>query len=230
MNQEKHLALSTVFDRFVRHGAQMFIGMRLAPTEEQHVYAYNSFMQPKHNAVIVDLGCGIGGCGHYLQQMSPSLRVINVVNEPSLIAYMQRLGRECVEASFENTGLPDAIADNVMFNESIGHGDLDAVLAEAARLLKPGGTLTIKDFSPLDPAKEEIFFDEWDYRVKRPDLVLSAAYKQGLHVEVMYHPYAYTDHAYMLIGEEPDVQRAMGTEPSHMPICQTMYKFTKGEP
>lgn len=228
MNGKDSVLLDTVFDRFIKHGAQMFIGMRLAPTEEQHAAVYYGFMQPKNEAVIVDLGCGVGGCGYYLQQINPTLRVINVVNAPSLIAYMKQLGRECIEAPFESTGLPDNIADNVMFNESMGHGDLDAVLAEAARLLKDGGTLTIKDFSPLDHTKKEIVFEEWGYRVKRPDLVLGAAYRYGFHVEVIYHPYAYTEHAYGLIGKEPDVQRAMGTDRSQIPICQTLYKFTKG--
>jgi SAM-dependent methyltransferase len=228
MNDEGRILLGAVFDEFVKHGAQMFVGMRLAPTEEEHAVAYYGFMVPKPEAIIVDLGCGIGGCGYYLQQIDPSLRIINVVNEPALIAYMQQAGRECVEASYEKTGLPDAIADNVMFNESIGYGDLDAVLAEASRLLKPGGTLTIKDFSPLDQTKEEVEFDEWDYRSKRPDLVLAAAYKQGLHVEIVCHSHAYMDHWDTLMGDNPDVKRVLGDDPKLLPICQTLYKFVKG--
>lgn len=228
MNEDGRVLLGAVFDEFVKHGAQMFIGMRLAPTEEQHAYVYHAFMQPKQDAVVVDLGCGIGGCGHYLQQLVPTLRIINVVNEPTLIAYMQQVGRECVEASYENTGLPDAIADNVMFNESIGYGDLDALLKEAARLLKPNGVLTIKDFSPLDPALEEIEFAEWDYRSKRPDLVLASAYKYGLHVDVIYHPDTYMGHWDAIMGNNPDVQRVLGPDPKLLPLCQTLYRFVKG--
>lgn len=228
MNEEGRILLGAVFDEFVRNGAQMFVGMRLAPTEEQHTAIYYNFMQPNQNAVVVDLGCGIGGCGYHLQQIDPSLRVINVVNEPSLIAYMQSLGRECVEASYENTGLPDGIADNVMFNESIGYGDLDAVLAEASRLLKAGGRLTIKDFSPIDQTKEEVEFDEWDYRSKRPDLVISLAYKHGFHVEMLFHPSIYMDHWDEIMGDNPDVKRVLGDDPKLLPICQTLYKFVKG--
>lgn len=228
MSGSAQLVTSPVFDRFIKHGAQMFVGMRLAPTEEQHSAVYYNFMQPKDGAVIVDLGCGVGGCGYYLQQINPTLRVINVVNEPSLIKYMRELGRECVEASFENTGLSAGIADHVMFNESIGHGDLSAVLGEAARLLKSGGTLIIKDFSPLEQAQKELVFDEWAYTVRRPDLVVATAYKHGFSVETVCHPPAYTDHAFMLIGNEPDVQRAMGFSPKDFPISQTLYRFIKG--
>lgn len=228
MNSEGRVLLKAVFEEFIKHGAQMFIGMRLAPTEEEHAAAYYTFMQPKEDAVIVDLGCGIGGCGHYLQQIDPSLNVINVVNEPSLIEYMKHVGRECVLASYDDTGFSDEIADNVMFNESIGYGDLDSVLKEAARILKTGGTLTIKDFSPLDPSKEEVEFDEWDYRSRRPDLVLAAAYKHGLHVEIVCHPRAYMEHWDKIMGENPDVQRVIGEDPKLLPICQTLYKFVKG--
>lgn len=222
-------ALNNVFHKFVSHGAQMLLGMRLAPTEEQHAYVYLSFMQPKHDAVIVDLGCGIGGCGYYLQQMIPTLQIINVVNEPALIAHMNKAGRECVEASFEKTGLPDGVADNVMFNESLGYGDLDEVFSEAARLLKNDGVLTIKDFSPLNQAEKEVKFEQWGYRSRSPEVVIAAAYRHGFHVDVVYHPDTYTEHWKEIMGDETSVNEALGTAVDLFPICQTMYRFVKGQ-
>lgn len=101
MNNDGRTLLSAVFDEFEKHGAQMFICARLAPTEEEHMIAYYKFMQPKRGATIVDMGCGIGGFGHYIQRIDPSIKIINVTNEPRLINKMQELGRPCTEDSFE---------------------------------------------------------------------------------------------------------------------------------
>jgi SAM-dependent methyltransferase len=205
----------------------MFCGMRLAPTEKEHCEIYYGWMYPNHSSVIVDLGCGIGGCGYYLNQIDPSLRIINVVNEQSLIDEMTRLGRFCINASFDDTPLPNKFADVVMFNESIGYGDLNKVFKEASRILVNGGILTIKDFSPLDPFKTEVSFDEWDYLCHRPDIVIAAASRHGLFLDKVVQADAFMDHWYEIMGDNKDMKRILGENPKHLPISQTLYRFIK---
>lgn len=228
MNNDGSVLLNAVFDEFEKNGAQMFICARLAPTEEQHAVVYHDFMRPPAGSLIVDMGCGIGGLGHYLQIIDPTLRIVNVTNEPRLIERLKELTRYYVDASFESTGLPDGLADYVMFNESIGYGDLDALMAESARILKDGGKLIIKDFSPLRSSDEVVDYEAWDYRSKRPDIVLSAAYKQGLNAEVLWHPVTYMQHWNEFMCANTDMLEVWGKD-KVLPLCQTMYKFTKGD-
>jgi ubiquinone/menaquinone biosynthesis C-methylase UbiE len=228
MDNNGSILLNAVFDEFVKHGSEMFCGMRLAPTELEHCQIYYDFMNPPTGATVVDLGCGIGGCGAYLQKIDPSLEIINVVNEAPLIAEMKRLGRVCINASFENTPLPNNFADVVMFNESIGYGDLGKVLKEASRLLKIGGILTIKDFSPLDPSKEVIGFDEWDYYSHRPDIVLNVAYRNNLSIDKLQQPKIYMDHWDKIMGDNMDAKRVLGEDTKLLPLSQTLYRFIKG--
>lgn len=227
MNEGGRILLNAVFDEFEKNGAQMFICARLAPSEEEHMLAYYGFMQTKHGATVVDMGCGIGGFGHYLRKIDPSIEVINVTNDPKLIEKMEALGRPCVNASFEVTTLPDESADNVVFNESIGYGNLDALMRESSRLLKPGGCLVIKDFSPLHADMEEVDYEAWDYRSKRPDIVLSTAYKHGLNMEVVWHPKIHMDHWNSFMCGNKDMAEVWG-ENKVLPLCQTLYRFVKG--
>jgi SAM-dependent methyltransferase len=53
---------------------------------------------------------------------------------------------ECVAASFDELPFPDARFDIAVFNASLHYAiDLSRVLAEAARVTRPGGTLVIMD-------------------------------------------------------------------------------------
>ena len=124
------LELGPIFSEFLHRGYKLFNAARIAPTEKEHARAYYEFMAPQSNSFIVDMGAGTGECGVLLQELDPSLEILNVVNDPALIKLMQNLQLDCLYASFEDTSIPAQTADVVMFNESIGHGDLDKALAE----------------------------------------------------------------------------------------------------
>lgn len=201
--------------------------MRIGESEEEHCLNYYKFMAPKKNALIVDLGCGAGGFGHYMQQIDKSLRFINVVNDQDLIDYMNSVGRVCVKCSFDNTFLPDECADNVVFNESIGHGELQNVLKEASRLLKKHGVLTIKDFSPTNPSDEIIDFSEWKYVCSREDRVIHAASENGLSLDSIIHPFEYRKHWDLLMSDDENVTRVVGGDQNAIKVRQVLYKFVK---
>jgi ubiquinone/menaquinone biosynthesis C-methylase UbiE len=229
MINENHKLLSSVFKAFMANNCNLFNATRLAPTEKEHVEKYYKFMCPPKNSLIVDLGCGSGEYGHLFQMIDSSLRIINVVNDNALINLMQSLGRVCVNASFEKTGLESETADIVMFNESIGHGDIDALLKEAYRLLKPNGILTIKDFSIITPKSKSIYLDSWGYAIHQPPLYLAAAYHNGFSVEKLEHPPLYTKHWFDIIEKSKEAKKsALLHDPKNLPLCTVLYKFKKG--
>jgi SAM-dependent methyltransferase len=229
MNAEGKVLLNAVFDAFTQNGANMFIATRLAPTEQEHAALYYNFMRPKAYSIIVDLGCGSGECGALLQNIDPTLQVVNVVNDKTLIQYMTNVRRICVQASFEDTPLPTGCADYVMFNESIGYGDLDAVFKEANRLLKDGGVVTIKDFTVIDPTKPHVFLENWSYTIRQPSEFIAAAYRNGFSVEAMIHPPSYTKHWFEIMEKsEKARESALRHDPKNLPLCTVLYRLVKG--
>lgn len=230
MNAEGTTLLGSVFDHFMANGANLFNATRLAPTEMEHCRIYYDFVQPKPGAIIVDLGCGVGEVGAWFQWFDPSLHVMNVVNDASLIARMTELKRDCINRSMDDTGLPEGMADNVMFNESIGYVPLEAAFKEAARLLKPGGTLTIKDFSITDPQVQKFHLDNWDYTISQPTEFITKAMAAGFSVQALIHPPIFTKHWYEIMEKsEVAKESAMRHDPSQLPLCTVLYRFVKGE-
>lgn len=222
--------MSAVFQHFMDNGAYLFNAARLAPTEEEHCKLYYEFVQPAEGALIVDLGCGVGEVGAWFNKFDPSLRLMNVVNDEMLVGHMKSVGRVCVNRSMDDTGLIGGMADNVMFNESIGHVSLAAAFKEAARLLRSGGVLTIKDFSPVSPATSRLHLDQWGYTIHSPEDFICEAIKAGFSVQALIHPPMFTKHWYDIM-EKSEVAResAMLHNPDELPICMVMYRFIKGE-
>lgn len=222
--------MSAVFQHFMDNGAYLFNAARLAPTEEEHCKLYYKFVQPSEGALIVDLGSGIGEVGAWFQKFDPTLHVVNVVNDRELIKHMLGMGRHFVFTSMDETDLPDSYADNVMFNESIGHVSLEAAFKEASRILRTGGVLTIKDFSPVSPATSRLHLDQWGYTIHSPEDFICEATKAGFSVQALIHPPMFTKHWYDIM-EKSEVAResAMLHNPDELPICMVMYRFIKGE-
>lgn len=221
--------MSAVFQQFMENGAYLFNAARLAPTEEEHCRIYYDFVRPESDALIVDLGCGSGEVGAWFNKFDQSLRVINVVNDDSLIKHMRELGRVCINKSMDNTELPGGGADNVMFNESIGHVSLGLAFKEAARLLKPGGTVTVKDFSINDHLLPWLHLDHWGYTIHRTEDFIREARHAGFSVQALSHPPMFTKHWYDIM-DKSDIAKesAMRHNPDELPICMVLYRFVKG--
>lgn len=101
-----------------------------------------------------------------MAQARPQSRVIGVDGDPQLQALARRKpGAHAVdwhEGLAGNLPLPDASADAVTMSLLLHHLDPDgkrAALAEAVRVLRPGGRLHIADFGrPADPLMHAAFF------------------------------------------------------------------------
>lgn len=106
-------------------------------------------------ALVVDLGCGIGQATTAMKQRFPGAQVHGIdVAAPMLRygharAHHMGLPIHFTQASAEATpfdsGSVDAILAMILFHE-LPRDTAERVVAEAARILKPGGTITIVDF------------------------------------------------------------------------------------
>lgn len=119
---------------------------------------------------IVDLGCSTGLSTLALARTFPSARRITGVDlsphmlsvachqlktRPDLTDGTSPSRIQYVYAAAEATGLPDKSADLVclcLVAHELPQGATRAVLAEARRVLRPGGALAFMDMDPLSPA------------------------------------------------------------------------------
>ncbi len=131
---------------------------------------------------VLDAGCGLGGSAvWFAQQFGAEVVGVNLVASQVYrarqIAYRHGISdRVSFERrDFAHTGLPEESFDVVWALESVCHApDKRAFLAEARRLLKPGGRLVVADLFRTQrpfPADEEQLLGKWLAGWAVPDLV-----------------------------------------------------------
>ena len=113
---------------------------------------------------IIDLGCGVGRSTMTLQDTFPNAEVTGVDLSPYFLTVAQHAERtegrterdqtkpiQWVHAAAEETGLPDGAADLVssclVFHE-LPASAAKEIIAEAYRLVRPGGYFAIMDMNP----------------------------------------------------------------------------------
>jgi SAM-dependent methyltransferase len=171
---------------YIKNGLGLFQCGLFGDTEEEHVKIYCQYVEPK--GVIVDMGCGIGTMGALINEFVPNTMTINVTNSTFQAKYLEDNGRKVILSDYKNIPLPDGFADFVMFNESFGYGGEDTALAEAARILKVGGSLAIKDYSHTDKISDGEYIDSWEYMIYPMSKILQKAELLNLRLDFMIHP------------------------------------------
>jgi SAM-dependent methyltransferase len=113
-------------------------------------------------ADVVDVGCGGGVYTRAWHELGAGT-VTGVESSAPILDEARTSHGDLPGVNFRDgdagaTGLPDACADVVFERALIHHvGDVEAVAAEAARLLRPGGILLIQDRTPDDVAQPGSF-------------------------------------------------------------------------
>ncbi len=122
--------------------------------------SYHQAIQPQleiEPQTILDLGCGVGMSTFALQKTYPQAKVTGVDLSPYFLAVaryrskQQQKSIDWLHRAAESTGLADASFDLVsaclIFHE-LPQTAAREIIAEARRLLRPGGYLTIMDMNP----------------------------------------------------------------------------------
>lgn len=107
------------------------------------------------NRDVVDLGCGTGRWLQRLEAIAPR-SLTGVDSSPAMLA---QAGKKClpstslIEANCTSTPLAARSADCVLASFLLSYvQDIDRFAAEAARILRPGGTLIVSDLHPNTPS------------------------------------------------------------------------------
>lgn len=110
---------------------------------------------------IADVGCGFGGTIASLNERFSNLKLVGVNIDARQLQRAAELVQprtgnsvDWVEADAARIPLPDASFDVVLAVECVFHFNRLRFFAEAARLLSPGGNLTLSDFIPSERAVE----------------------------------------------------------------------------
>jgi ArsR family transcriptional regulator len=118
--------------------------------------------------VIADLGAGEGTLSQLLAQRAK--HVIAVDNSPRMVEFGTQLAREHGVANLEfrlgdleAPPIADASVDLALFSQALHHAQKPArAVAEAARILRPGGRLVILDLLRHDfEEARELYADVW---------------------------------------------------------------------
>ncbi len=124
-------------------------------------------LTPLDGSTVVDVGCGDGDLVRWLAGKGAHAIGVEIGEEPLVAA---RAATPVADERYESGGgealpLPDASADVVTFIQSLHHVPvelMDQALAEAARVLRPGGVVFVQEplpegeqFEVLQPLDDE---------------------------------------------------------------------------
>lgn len=166
---------------YIRHGVRVFSQCLAGGSEETHIRSIYERSGVTPGAVIVDMGCGIGAISEGIKKLDSSATIYCVSNVAAQIDEVSKgVFATPVYCDYHRVTLGDSTADWVMFNESIGYGRLSELLAEAKRLLKPGGVVTIRDGVVIGGSR---FMYTWRYLIHGKGVLDTLARGMGFEVE-----------------------------------------------
>ena len=151
-------------ERFVDTMASEYL--ERTPWTELRLEAVRSLVEPQAGEHVLDLGCAAGAISHYLSTLGCD--TVGVDAEPRAIEKAQKLFPDLqfqlgnvARLPFEEASFDKAVAADLV--EHLDDETFGAMLREAHRVLRPGGTLSIYTPNPKHPIE----------RLKAHDLLLA---------------------------------------------------------
>jgi ubiquinone/menaquinone biosynthesis C-methylase UbiE len=127
---------------------------------------------PADAKVVVDLGAGLGDFAASVAKLNPQAKVTSLDASPFMIIVGEKLHAGVPNLEFkyalaEATGLPsgsvDCVTITLVFHECSDEGK-EAIMKEAYRILRPGGTFVLNDTPPLDLMTYRGFLEPWKHQ------------------------------------------------------------------
>lgn len=167
----------------VESGVRLFQIHRFGKDDTDHVKMVGSWANIPLYARVIDMGCGIGEFSTLLSKYRPDIKFTLVnISDVQLSYAPDAFKKICCD--FRNVPEESETYDVVLFLFAIGHEDHLEGLAEAKRLLKPGGILFVYDMHRL---AENEHMQEVEYKVlpraEFESLARQAGFKQDFFLE-----------------------------------------------
>lgn len=160
----------------VRGILQMFL---FAPDEKGHVDTFLTMCNFPSDAHVLDCGCGTGDMASLIRHQRPDVR-LTLLN--TSMAQLRCCGTHTLVAGdMHALPFPAASFDAMLLCYALGYGAIDLVLSEAARVLKPSGTLVVTDMV-AEYGNAEAILLLLGYKCYTCSRLLNSAHRHGLFV------------------------------------------------
>lgn len=207
-------------------GFRVLQGYRMAPTDAEHVALLLGMMAPALGNTVLDAGCGFGEVARLMREIRPDLSFI-LLNRVS--AQMRHVptgpGFLPVLGDMHAIPLASGSVDGVLFSWALCHTDHPAALAEAARVVKPGGFLFFYELERL-AGNNDLFCRHLHARAYRHGEMLAMCEAAGFEADFYLAPAADGAQLRALFTEDPGLHAAIFSE-----LRPVVWKLTrKGTP
>jgi ubiquinone/menaquinone biosynthesis C-methylase UbiE len=189
-------------------------------TEKGHVLHLLNWLNPRHGARILDVGCGVGAVASIMQQARPDLG-FTLLNTSAyqLSVCPAHMNKVC--ADMHNTGLEAVQFDVVMVNYTFGHAEPASALKEFHRLLAPGGELFLYDMEGVNPYIHHVL----GYQTYTTADMVTQAARQKFELSAVLYPSGNTDSFEEVLALDPEHTDAIRL--SLQGLRPVIWKFTK---
>jgi len=202
-------------------GHRLFQTHRLSADDAEQVGILLEWMAPPPGALVLDAGCGIGEVSRLMAAWRPDLSFLLANLSPLQLAHCPAGERFApLHADCHALPLDGNCVDVVMFHSALTQMDAPAALAEAARVVRPGGIVFLAEMT-REPGSDGTEFEAvTTARVRTCKDLLEAAAAAGLDFEVGFFPAA--NDAHFRAG-----LRELGREHLMAPIRFVVLRFIK---
>lgn len=185
----------------VAAGHRVFQTHKYAATDAEHVAYLLEILAPPPGALVLDNGCGIGEVPRLMHQTRPDLRFV-LVNLSEMQLGMCPQGRQFIPLVCDShrLDLPANCVDAVMFSSSLCQMDEARALAEAYRVLVPGGTLLVNEPTRVS-GDGQALEQALACRTLTFNEMLAAIEHAGFKVNLHLRPVGSSEHMRRLMGE-----------------------------